>query len=343
MTRFFLALATVGGLASLQPAPAQVIVGPVGVRFGFGFGNYAYGFGGPGYGFGGAYRGSYWSLRPVYGPVGIGPYGPYAGTYVSPYATPFAANPYFGYSSATVVVTPRAAAGRGPAPGPGGLFANLPDDRPPDNPGRPAVPKGDFLVVKPAAPVPAAKPAPPAIRDPKFDPFELGGGGILPPGDPPKEARALAIFEVSRARSAFAAEQYGRAGERLAAAIAANPDDPVPYFLLAQAHVAAGDYIEAVAAIRDGMKRDPDWPASGFRLREIYGKAPARLDAHFGELRRAAAANPDDPTLEFLLGYHLWFLGEKADAAKLFRRAVEKLKEPGIVERFLLEADGRKA
>src|SRR5438093_354088 len=61
-----------------------------------------------------------------------------------------------------------------------------------------------------------------------------------PEADPAAEAARL----VRRAREAFAAEQYGRAVERLDAAIAARPDDPLPYFLKAQAQFAAGQYAD---------------------------------------------------------------------------------------------------
>ena len=159
----------------------------------------------------------------------------------------------------------------------------------------------------------------------------------------PKDPKQAAVFHVTTARTAFAAEEYGRATERLADAIAADPADPLAYFLLAQVRTARGEYAEAVTAIRDGMKRAPDWPATGFRIRELYGKNPRRFDEHLVELRRASDARPDDATLAFLMGYHLWFLGERGDAAKLFRKAVGKVKDGGVIDRFLAEADGKDA
>ena len=47
--------------------------------------------------------------------------------------------------------------------------------------------------------------------------------------------------------------------------------------------------------------------------------------------------------LGFLLGYHLWFLGEKAEAVKLFKRASRQVKDRTLIERFLAEAEGKKA
>jgi predicted Zn-dependent protease len=154
----------------------------------------------------------------------------------------------------------------------------------------------------------------------------------------PADPKARAAFEVARARAAFAEGQYGRAAERLADAIAADPAAALPYFLLAQARTARGEYAEAVAAIRDGMKHAPDWPTFGFNLKELYGAAAVKFDAHLGDLRAAAAADPDDPAVGFLLGYHLWFLGEKAEAVKMFRKVSRQVLGNEVIERFLAVA-----
>jgi predicted Zn-dependent protease len=168
--------------------------------------------------------------------------------------------------------------------------------------------------------------------------------GFAPePTEVPKEPKPRAAFEVTQAKAAFAAGEYGRAAERLADAIAASPEEPLAYFLLAQARTARGEYAAAVAAIRDGMRRAPDWPATTFRLKELYGPNAAAFDEHLAELKQAAAAAPTDPTLGFLLGYHLWFLGEKAEAVRLFKRSSRQVKDRGLIEHYLAEAEGKKA
>jgi Tfp pilus assembly protein PilF len=203
-----------------------------------------------------------------------------------------------------------------------------------------AVRRGDLLVIRPNG---GGVPALPRPADPPPG-FARQPGGFAPdPATVPKDPRQRAVFEVNRAREAFPVGEYGRAAERLADAIAASPDDPLAYFLLAQARTARGDYAGAVAAIRDGMRRAPDWPAATFNLKELYGPNAAAFDEHLAGLRKAAAADPNDPTLSFLLGYHLWFLGERAEAVKLFRRAANRVKDNEIIERFLLEAEGKKA
>jgi hypothetical protein len=153
-----------------------------------------------------------------------------------------------------------------------------------------------------------------------------------PEADPTAEA-------MRQAREAFVAEQYGRAVEQFDAAIALRPAEPLPYFQKAQAQFAAGQYADAVASIREGMKRSPDWPVSGFKPHELYGPNPGRFEAHIGELRRAVRDNPTEPALEFLFGYELWFGGDRAEAVKQFRSAAKRGKDGAIIDRFLREAE----
>jgi predicted Zn-dependent protease len=54
-------------------------------------------------------------------------------------------------------------------------------------------------------------------------------------------------------------------------------------------------------------------------------------------LKKAHEAQPDDPALLFLYGYQLFFLGDRKEAAKLFKRASVRTKENAIIERFLVE------
>lgn len=195
---------------------------------------------------------------------------------------------------------------------------------------------------EPAAPAPGPKlerlpkpndPGPP----PKFPPFappaELGPTEV-PEADPAAEAAR----QVRLAREAFAAGAYGRAAERLAAASKATPDDPLPYLLTAQARFAGGRYADAVTAVREGMRRSPDWPAAAFRPRELYGPDPDRFGAHLTELRRAAAAHPGAASLRFLLAYQLWFGGDRAEAVRLFRAVAAEVRDPAEAERFIREA-----
>ena len=326
--------AVLGGLALLAdagPARGQVVFGPAGhAGVGFAFGGKRF-----------AVRG-FIGGGSAWGPPAFAPWGYYGG--------PVSVVAPVGYWVAPpVVIAPRPVVVVGyNAPVPRfGLFG--PDDRPRpgtfDPPPAPdpfarrrvddAVQRGDLLVVRPGGGgVPRVPEPQPGFARPGFAPE---------PVEVPKDPKQRAAFEVTQAKAAFTAGEYGRAAERLADAIAASPGEPLAYFLLAQARVARGEYAEAVAAIRDGMRRAPDWPATTFNLKELYGPNAAAFDEHLGELKKAAAAEPTDPTPGFLLGYYLWFSGEKAEAVKLFKRAARQVKDRGLIERFLAEAEGKKA
>lgn len=359
MRRFIMsALLAIAVVAIASPsAPAQVVFGQVGyVPYGYRFG-YGYSFGGPGYRFSGFWGGTTVAAVPVWGPVAVGPWGSFGGVGVAP-------SPWWGWGGGwggwgapgwwapqppIVVVQPPPIIIAGNAE-PAAVAAVPPAPKPAPNPFAAAraeegVRRGDLLVVRPQknAVAPAAAQAPAEMLPPPAA-FARGGVPLLERGAAlPAKPADRARFEVERARKAFNDGEYGRAAERLADAIAAQPNDPMPYFLLAQARTARGDYVNAVAAIRDGMAHAQDWPATSFRLREIYGAGDKNFDEHLRELKDAVTAQPNDPTLLFLLGYHYWFLGERSEAVPLFKKASRLVKDQSLIERFLAEAEGKKA
>lgn len=202
---------------------------------------------------------------------------------------------------------------------------------------------GDFLVIspKPNQPQPgqitpevtrvAAVPRPPVPAF-RFDPFapRIKVDVEKPDPDPVKESARL----VKLGREAFAVGEYGKAAEQFDRATTADPKAAPPHFLKAQAAFAAGSYTDAVTAIRAGLALDPAWPAGTFDPKEPYGANPAAFANHLAELRRAVVANPAEPTLEFLLGYQLWFIGEKVEARKWFDAAEKHLGAPGPIALF---------
>jgi Flp pilus assembly protein TadD len=172
----------------------------------------------------------------------------------------------------------------------------------------------------------------PLLPPPRPDPFAPPPGLPRDVADPDPVKEAMRLMKLGR--DAFAAGEYGRAGERFDRAAVANPKVAEPHFLKAQALLAAGSYAEAVAAVRAGLALDPAWPASLFDLKEPYGAGAARFAEHLAELRKVTAANPDEPTLQFLLGYQLWFVGEKAEAKKWFAAAEKRLAAPEVIGLF---------
>lgn len=227
-------------------------------------------------------------------------------------------------------------------------------DPPRGNPegGPPGAKPGQFIVITPkkdvqqaaanpmipdGAIVPAAEKvmAPEPQRLPRFDPFAGPPMGNIEKreADPQREfARLLKL-----AQQAFAEEEYGRAIDFLDRAANARPADALPHFLKAQSYIAAGQYAEALDAIRSGMKLNPDWPTAGIRPRDLYAVHPERFDGHVAALRLALAENPGDSSLQFLLGYELWFSGKRDEAIELFRAAQ---REP-LAAQFLKHAAKR--
>ena len=117
------------------------------------------------------------------------------------------------------------------------------------------------------------------------------------------------------------------------------PKEAVPYICLVQARFALGKYREATAAIHDGLRVFPEWPALPFRVREVYPD-PQEYDRQLKRLEDALVAHKDDPALLFLYAYQLWFDGRQADARPLLRRAARFVAAPFFIDLFLLN-DGK--
>lgn len=196
---------------------------------------------------------------------------------------------------------------------------------------REAVARGEFLVIEPGPLKLGEVEVAPPVRVPPV---------VLTDEMPPADPKSRGVFYVKQAQSAFRAGWYGVATEQLEAATRADPAQPLPWFLLAQVRLARGHYREAVLAIQAGMKLAPDWPATPFKLGQLYGEDPKLYAEHLSKLKAAQQHQPDDPLLAFLLGYQYWFLGERAAAVKLLRQASAAVRDNDIIERFLQEAEG---
>jgi hypothetical protein len=184
-------------------------------------------------------------------------------------------------------------------------------------------------------PVPPAPP-PPKPPDPKPPAPKPPPPGVLPPPPrPDPDPKVEHLNQLKRGQEAFAQGQYGRAADRFRVAIALDPEPPLAHFLLAQALFAVAKYDEAVAAIREGLRRQPDWPTSGFRPLRLYEGNIADYPDHLLLLEMVLGQNPDDGELLFLYGYQLWFDGRQEEAVPFFERAAPRLPDRRIVDLFL--------
>jgi hypothetical protein len=162
-----------------------------------------------------------------------------------------------------------------------------------------------------------------------------------PAAPPPRREQPLdeAGQLVQLGQAAFARQQYGLAALRFRQASTADPVAARPHFLLAQAHFALGKYGDAVAAIHAGMRLQADWPQNPFRPRlELYQGKEADFDWHLQRLATVLSKNPEDATFLFLLGYQLWFDGQRMEALPLFLRARPSAENPAFIDRFLKAA-----
>jgi Tetratricopeptide repeat len=190
---------------------------------------------------------------------------------------------------------------------------------------------------KPEAPKEPPRKEPPAPKEPpKERPIPRLPRGPQPNVDP----RVESARQVALGKAAFAEGEYGRAAERFRRAVIVAPGEALPHFLLAQAHLALGNYRRAFAAIQSGLALKPDWPSEPFRPVELYGANVADYADHQAALANTLAANPNDALLLFLRAYSLWYDGRKLEARPLLERAAPGLPDRGIVERFLRALPG---
>ncbi len=174
-----------------------------------------------------------------------------------------------------------------------------------------------FLGVDPA---PAAV-APPASRPCR--PIDVGDDAPVPPSDARAQLKAWRLIDQGDVE--FVARRFAQALSRYRDAATAARDLAEAQFRQGFALIAMGRYADAVKAFEHGLKFDPDWSDSGFRLDDLYGvNKPAKLE-HLDALRKAVAAHPHDADLLFLLGVCLYFDGQIDAAALLLRRAANVL------------------
>lgn len=257
------------------------------------------------------------------------PIGFYAGPF-TPVVSPFG---FVGSSTTIVVVTPPVIV---PPPPQIILPPPLEELDPPPPPRREEPPEEQPLPGRDAG---VFRPLDPDNRDKAKQPVPLPEP---PPEErplPPPPVRANPADEARRqielGREAFGRGRYGQAAERFRQAVQLAPNNAVGHFLLAQAQIALGNHRPAFDALMDGLRLDPTWPKQPFEPGQLYGDNLADLSEHLGLLEELQKETPDDPLLQFVTGYLLWFDGRRQEARDLLLRAAPALPNPEIVDRFL--------
>jgi hypothetical protein len=279
--------------------------------------------------------------RHIYGPTAIGVtvFPPVRGGLVggSPFAPLYggAILPWVGYPPPLFwgIYPPFGYAGLGPAVMPPVVIDGQPPGPDAVPPAVPSLPRGRGAAM-PGAVASRFRPVGKADRDRARQPVRPERApppAVIPP-DPKSEHAAL----VLDGRRAFAGGEYGRAAELFRRATDVQPEPADAEFLLAQSQFALGKYPEAVASVYRGLVRQPDWPAVGPALRDLYDGHAERLSEHRRLLDEAAAAGPGDPALAFLRAYVRWFDGERDSAREFFRALRDRVARPGVIDRFLV-------
>jgi hypothetical protein len=217
----------------------------------------------------------------------------------------------------------------------------------------PAEPKKEMMK-KPEpdkAPVPAVKPPPPPVKpppEPVKPPPELpkkppANSAAKKPAEDLWQPRAGAADESRRlvelGVQAFRSGKYGLALFRFQQACDVDPNHARAFFLLGQAHLALGQHREAIEAIQDGLRLQPDWPTRDFRPRvELYADNLDDWLDHRRRLDDVISRNPQDAIALFLRGYVLWFDGQRPQAANWFMRARAVTADPRWIDLFLKHA-----
>lgn len=155
----------------------------------------------------------------------------------------------------------------------------------------------------------------------------------LPPAadepDPPKEniratnarSRELAWKFIGYGDAQFARGDFAEANNRYRKASRSGPKVADAWFRQGFAMTAVGRYDLAMRVVRRGMAIDPKWPTSGFKLEELFGRDDNASKAHIDALVQAAADDPLNADVLFLVGMHLYFDGRKVEADDYFQRA----------------------
>jgi tetratricopeptide (TPR) repeat protein len=181
--------------------------------------------------------------------------------------------------------------------------------------------------------------APPAREVQPPDRGDAANNGVNAAGFRVRESNAEAR-ERSRKFIEFGDQQLAAlnlagAYDRYKKASDAAPDLAEPYFRLGHTLAAMGRYEQSADAFGRGLNLRPDWPASGFKLVEIYRDKDAARLATLDMLKRAAAARPDDQHVQFVAGVQFFFDGQPEAANDYFERARLLGMPAAYVEPFL--------
>lgn len=157
------------------------------------------------------------------------------------------------------------------------------------------------------------------------------------------EAKRKSLRYQSQGDEYFVKMNYLQAYARYKQACAAAPDRPEPRFRLAVTLAALGRFGPASDEIKRLVRLDPQWPAHGDRLDDLFG-VEHNLSKNSMLQRTAEWVREDvrDPDRLYLMGVLLHFNEDVEKARKFFETASLLSDSPGYV-RVFLDAPARPA
>jgi hypothetical protein len=158
-------------------------------------------------------------------------------------------------------------------------------------------------------PAPAPNPQPAAIDPPAPDPKPKTTGA---------EQKARAGRYIGFGDANFGKQKYLAALERYKTAGKSAPDVAEAYMRQGFALFAMGQYGNAAAAFRRGLRIRGDWTGSPFRLDQLYDGGKLTKTAHLESLAKAVEANPLDAEQLLVLGMASFFDGQRDRAGVFF-------------------------
>lgn len=153
------------------------------------------------------------------------------------------------------------------------------------------------------------------------DPFKSPAGQVVNISNLKSRQRAARFVE--RGDGLFRQQKFNAALQRYKSAAQFAPDLATAHFRKGLALIALGKYDLASTAYRQGLRVDPTWIQTGFRLDLIYQDNRTSKTTHLESLASVALRNPANADLLFLVGTFLYFDGQQDRSLRFFQRAAE--------------------
>lgn len=175
-------------------------------------------------------------------------------------------------------------------------------------------------------PQPAATPDQPELPEPSVDRPAFSTRDDLPQASSDAARRRSAKY-IQQGDQLFARGRYLEAMSVYQRAAASTPDAAQPLIRQGLAYLAAKRYERAADVIRRGLRIEPDYASSGFRLRQLYGGDIVAKNEHLDALAEAASADPGNADLPLLAAIFLHYDGQAERAAPFFAASQQRSDE----------------